>query len=86
MAYRLVAPKWAATTLSGEGARLYGGAMEFPRTSRALSRDKSCSRGFGTSGPPYHSRIKAYSKNPHHRAYTQRYGRGRILAKRWLAW
>jgi RES domain-containing protein len=30
MAYRLVAPKWAATALSGEGARLYGGRWNSP--------------------------------------------------------
>lgn len=43
-AYRLVAPKWASTALSGEGARLYGGrwnspgkAMIYLSTSRALA-------------------------------------------------
>ncbi len=43
-AYRLVAPKWAASALSGEGARLYGGrwnspgrAMVYLSTSRALA-------------------------------------------------
>ena len=44
MAYRLVAPKWAATRLSGEGVRLYGGRWNSPgrpvvylATSRALA-------------------------------------------------
>jgi len=44
LAYRLVAPKWAATALSGEGARLYGGRwnsigrpMVYLSTSRALA-------------------------------------------------
>ena len=43
-AYRLVAPKWADTALSGEGARLYGGRWNSPgrpvvylSTSRALA-------------------------------------------------
>lgn len=43
-AYRLVAPKWASTALSGEGARLYGGRWNSPgrpmvylATSRALA-------------------------------------------------
>ena len=43
-AYRLVAPKWASSALSGEGARLYGGrwnspgrAMVYLSTSRALA-------------------------------------------------
>ena len=43
-AYRLVAPKWAKTALSGEGARLYGGRWNSPgrpmvylSTSRALA-------------------------------------------------
>ena len=44
MAYRLIAPKWATTALSGEGARLYGGRWNSPgrpmvylATSRALA-------------------------------------------------
>lgn len=44
LAYRLVAPKWASTALSGEGARLYGGRWNSPgrpmvylSTSRALA-------------------------------------------------
>ena len=44
LAYRLVAPKWAKTALSGEGARLYGGRWNSPgrpmvylSTSRALA-------------------------------------------------
>lgn len=44
LAYRLVAPKWAATAMSGEGARLYGGRWNSPgrpmvylSTSRALA-------------------------------------------------
>lgn len=44
MAYRLVAPKWTSTALSGEGARLYGGRWNSPgqpmvylSTSRALA-------------------------------------------------
>lgn len=44
LAYRLVAPKWASTALSGEGARLYGGRWNSPgrpmvylATSRALA-------------------------------------------------
>lgn len=43
-AYRLVAPKWAKTPLSGEGSRLYGGrwnspghSMVYLSTSRALA-------------------------------------------------
>lgn len=43
-AYRLVAPKWAASALNGEGARLYGGRWNSPgramvslSTSRALA-------------------------------------------------
>ncbi len=44
LAYRLVAPQWASSALSGEGARLYGGRWNSPgrpviylSTSRALS-------------------------------------------------
>lgn len=44
LAYRLVAPKWASTALSGEGARLYGGRWNSPghplvylSTTRALA-------------------------------------------------
>jgi RES domain-containing protein len=43
-AYRIVAPKWAKTPLSGEGSRLYGGrwnspghAMVYLSTNRALA-------------------------------------------------
>jgi len=44
LAYRIVAPKWAKTPLSGEGSRLYGGrwnspghSMVYLSTSRALA-------------------------------------------------
>ena len=44
LAYRIIAPKWAATALSGEGARLYGGRwnsaglpMVYLSASRALA-------------------------------------------------
>ena len=44
LTYRLVAPKWAKTALSGEGARLYGGRWNSPgrpmvylSTSRSLA-------------------------------------------------
>ena len=44
LAYRIVAPKWASTALSGEGSRLYGGrwnspglAMVYLSGSRALA-------------------------------------------------
>ena len=34
LAYRLISPKWAATALSGEGARLYGGRWNSPGKSK----------------------------------------------------